>query len=128
MFYVAEALLALPDQSFQSHYSALISAFGRQYAEKGLLDAKFHRWLIAVQNYRNLGDYGTEAHVSKANAESVCSWAEEFIQAAEAYLAKKQHGGTNLLPVYATASPQQAIPRCDTPLKHPRLYHHAVVV
>jgi hypothetical protein len=50
---------------------------------------KFHRWLIAAQDFRNVGDYGVEAHVSREQAELVCDWSEEFIRAAEALLAEK---------------------------------------
>jgi uncharacterized protein (UPF0332 family) len=90
MFYVAEALLAVQGQSYRKH-SATISAFGREYAKQGGLDAKFHQWLIAAQNYRNVGDYGIEAHVSNADAESVCAWAQEFIGVAEAHLSEGDH-------------------------------------
>lgn len=88
MFYVAEALLAVLGQSYRKH-SAIIGAFGREYAKPGKLAPKFHQWLIAAQNYRNVGDYGIEAHVSEADVESVCSWAQEFIEAAEACLSRK---------------------------------------
>ncbi|GIW42344.1 MAG: UPF0332 protein [Candidatus Binatia bacterium] len=88
MFYVAEALLGILGQSYRRH-SAVIAAFGREYAKPGKLDPKFHRWLLAAQNYRNVGDYGIEAHVSNADAEAVCSWAQEFIEAAEAWLREK---------------------------------------
>ena len=64
----------------------MIAAFGREYAKSGRLDPKFHQWLLAAQNYRNVGDYGIEAHVSRADAELVCIWAQEFIEAAKAYL------------------------------------------
>jgi uncharacterized protein (UPF0332 family) len=46
MYYVAEALLTHLGQSYNKH-SAVISAFGREYAKSGNLDPKFHRWLIA---------------------------------------------------------------------------------
>ncbi|MCZ7627288.1 MAG: DNA-binding protein [Candidatus Methylomirabilota bacterium] len=85
MFYVAEALLAIMGQSYRKH-SAVITAFGLEYAKQAKLDAKFHQYLIAAQNYRNVGDYGIEAHVSKADAESVCAWAEAFIRVAEPLL------------------------------------------
>lgn len=85
MFYVAEALLSVLGQSYSKH-SAVIGAFGREYAKPGQLDAKFHQWLIAAQDFRNIGDYGIEAHVSRSDAESVCSWAEEFIETAGACL------------------------------------------
>ncbi len=88
MFYVAEALLAVLGQSYRSH-SAVISAFGREFAKRNRVDRKFHQWLIAAQNYRNLGDYGIESHVSEQSVQSVCAWAEEFIQAAEDYIGKQ---------------------------------------
>jgi uncharacterized protein (UPF0332 family) len=92
MFYVAEALLAAQGQSYTKH-AAVIGAFGREYAKPGYhLDAQYHQWLIAAQNYRNIGDYGVEAHVSEPDAESVCSWAQEFIDAAEAYLSQEGQG------------------------------------
>jgi uncharacterized protein (UPF0332 family) len=50
MFYVAEALLAVLGQSYRKH-SAVIAAFGREYARQGRLDPKFHQWLLAAQNY-----------------------------------------------------------------------------
>lgn len=82
MFYVAEALLALLGQSYSSH-SAVIAAFGHQYAKTSRMDPKFHQWLIAAQNLRNVADYGVEAHVSEEQAEQACDWAEEFIRAGE---------------------------------------------
>jgi uncharacterized protein (UPF0332 family) len=85
MFYVAEALLAYSGQSYSSH-SAVIAAFGREYAKSGKVDQKFHRWLISAQNFRNVGDYGVEAHVSMEQAGLTCEWAEEFIQVAERLL------------------------------------------
>lgn len=87
MFYVAEALLADLGQSY-SHHSAVIAAFGREYSKTHMLAAKFHKWLIAAQNFRNIGDYGIEAHVTKEQANSTCEWAREFIVAAEAFLGK----------------------------------------
>ncbi|MFQ5737864.1 MAG: HEPN domain-containing protein [Acidobacteriota bacterium] len=87
MFYVAEALLAALGQSYNRH-SAVIAAFGREYAKTGKFDVRFHQWLIAAQNFRNIGDYGIEAHVSKAQAESICTWVKKFIQAAQVYVSK----------------------------------------
>lgn len=89
MFYVAEALLADLGQSYSKH-SAVIAAFGREYSKTKMLDAKFHKWLISAQNFRNIGDYGIEAHVSKEQSKSVCEWAEEFVGAAKAFLSKRR--------------------------------------
>ncbi len=86
MFYVAEALLTHLGQSYSKH-SAVLSAFGREYTKAGKLDPKFHRWLLDAQDLRNIGDYSIEEHVSKEQAEAACGWADEFIGAAETYLA-----------------------------------------
>ncbi len=71
MFYVAQALLARIDQSYNKH-SAVISAFGREYAKTGKLDTRFHRWLLDAQDFRNIGDYGIDAQISKDDANLVC--------------------------------------------------------
>jgi uncharacterized protein (UPF0332 family) len=85
MFYVASALLANLGQSYSSH-SAVISAFGREFAKTGRLDSKYHRWLIDAQDLRNIGDYGVGSQVPKEYAETVCDWAVQFINAAEIFL------------------------------------------
>jgi uncharacterized protein (UPF0332 family) len=87
MFYIAEAMLMQLEKSYNKH-SAVISAFGREYAKTGKMDSKFHQWLIDAQDFRNIGDYGIEAHVSKDDANSVCEWAKEFIDHAEDFLRK----------------------------------------
>jgi uncharacterized protein (UPF0332 family) len=85
MFYVAEALLANLGQSYSRH-SAVIGAFGREYSKTRKLPAKFHKWLIAAHNFRNIGDYGIDAHVTREQASSTCEWANDFIAAAEELL------------------------------------------
>jgi uncharacterized protein (UPF0332 family) len=89
MFYVAEALLAFIDQSYNKH-SAVISGFGREYAKTGKLDAKYHRWLIDAQDFRNIGDYAVDANVSEDDANMVCGWAHEFIESAEDLLSEEE--------------------------------------
>jgi hypothetical protein len=44
--------------------------------------------LIDAQDFRNIGDYGVEAHVSKNDVNCVCEWAKEFIDHAEDFLRK----------------------------------------
>ena len=73
-----------------SKHSAVISAFGREYTKTGIIDSKFHRWLIDAQDFRNIGDYGIDTHISEADANAVCEWASEFIEQAEGFLQK--HG------------------------------------
>lgn len=57
MFYIAEALLVGEGMSFSRH-SAVISAFGREFASTGRVPVKFHRFLMDSQDLRNVGDYG----------------------------------------------------------------------
>lgn len=86
MFYTAEALLLHLDQTYSSH-AAVISAFGREFAKTGAIDPKYHRYLISAQDFRNIGDYGVEVHVTEGQASLSCSWAEDFIMVAKESLA-----------------------------------------
>lgn len=85
MFYVAEALLSSLGQSYSTH-GGVVGAFGREFAKKGKLDAKFHRWLIDSQDIRNVGDYGIGASVSKEQAADLIAQAEEFLEAGRDHL------------------------------------------
>lgn len=85
LFYVAEALLLSRCLAFSSH-SAVIAAFGKEFARPSALDQKFHRYLIASQNLRQTGDYGVEENVSLSEASQIVDWGEEFLAVAETYL------------------------------------------
>jgi uncharacterized protein (UPF0332 family) len=85
MFYAAEALLFDHGLSYSSH-SAIIAAFGKEFAKTKTLDPKFHRYLIDAQDLRNLGDYGVGPGVAADQADEVLRWAGEFLAAAEAAL------------------------------------------
>jgi uncharacterized protein (UPF0332 family) len=63
MFYAAEALLLSGGHSLSSH-SAVIAAFGREFAKTQRLDARFHRYLIDAQHLRQSGDYSTDTPVT----------------------------------------------------------------
>ena len=82
MFYLAEALLLRRDLSFSSH-SAVIAAFGKEFARTGDLDPKFHQYLIKSQELRQTGDYGRQEKVSNESVNQVLSWAHEFLTVAE---------------------------------------------
>lgn len=84
MFYIAEALLLQRGLVFSSH-AAVIAAYGKEFARSKDLDPKFHRFLIASQNTRWIGDYGVEGNVSSEDASKTIEWAEEFIRVAEDY-------------------------------------------
>ena len=85
LFYTAEALLLTRDMSFSSH-SAVIAAFGKEFAKTGALHSKFHHYLMESQDRRNIGDYSIIADVTKEQVLEILAWAKEFIKAAETYL------------------------------------------
>ena len=80
MFYLAEALLLSKELTFSSH-SATIAAFGKEFAKSGLLDPKFHRFLIDAQERREVGHYATERKITDGQALEFYQWAGEFKQA-----------------------------------------------
>ena len=73
------------DMSFSSH-SAVIAAFGKEFAKTGALNSKFHHYLMESQDRRNIGDYSILADVTKEQVLEMLAWAKEFIKAAETYL------------------------------------------
>ena len=85
MFYIAELPLQKKGLTFNSH-SAVIAAFGKEYARTGDLDPKYHRYILAAQNARQIGDYGGEKNISPEETIQIIGWAEEFIKTAETYL------------------------------------------
>jgi uncharacterized protein (UPF0332 family) len=87
MFYLAEALLFSKELTFSSH-SAIIAAFGKEFAKTGIIDLKFHRYLIDAQERREIGHYGTERKVTDEQALESYQWAGEFKQVANNYLGK----------------------------------------
>jgi uncharacterized protein (UPF0332 family) len=88
MFYAAEALLLDKGLSFSSH-SAVIAAFGKEFAKAGVLDLKFHGYLINGQDLRNAGDYDVGTPVTGQQVRNVLAWADEFIATANQFLSKK---------------------------------------
>ena len=82
MFYIAEAFLEGEGLSFSKH-SAVISAFGREFARTGRVPVKFHQFLIRAQELRNTGDYGEFNSVTIEQANNVISQAEDFLNLAE---------------------------------------------
>ena len=86
MFYAAQALLLERGLSFSSH-SAVIAAFGREFAKTGTLDPQLHRYLLDAQDLRNVGDYGIERPISAAQVAEIFARADEFITATEQFLA-----------------------------------------
>lgn len=78
MFYVAEAFLEGEGLSFSKH-SAVISAFGQQFARTGRVPVEFHRILITAEQIRLQGDYQSQGSVSPAQAQTLIDQAAKFI-------------------------------------------------
>ena len=88
MFYTAEALLLYLGLFYSSH-SAGISANGREYSKTKKLDPRFHTHLIAIQEFRNQGDYFYGSVTSPEQVKNAIEWANEFLDAALNYLITK---------------------------------------
>jgi uncharacterized protein (UPF0332 family) len=78
MFYVAEALLNERDLRFQKH-GGVHGAFGEHFARSGMIDAKFHRWLLEAFDRRIQADYGLDAVVTTEEADRMVEQAREFL-------------------------------------------------
>ena len=82
MFYIAEAFLEGEGLSFSKH-SAVISAFGQQFARTGRVPIEFHRRLITAEQIRLQGDCQSQGNVSPTQAQTLIDQAAEFITLAE---------------------------------------------
>lgn len=87
MFYLAEALLLRKELHFSSH-SAVIAAFGKEFAKTGELSVQHHQNLIKAQSIRQISDYGYNEPLPVDSVKEVIRWAKEFYETAEQYLKK----------------------------------------
>lgn len=85
MFYAAEAALLSLGLSFSSH-SAVVSAFGREFAKTERLPRELHGHLRRAFDLRQSADYGPGLSVAEAAARRAVANAEQFIAAIEEYL------------------------------------------
>ena len=97
MFYVAEALLYECDMQFGKH-SAVHAAYGKQFAKTGLLEPRFHRWLLGAFNLRLQMDYSFDAATSKEEVEEVLAQARTFLAAAGEFLSEPETAGASSAP------------------------------
>lgn len=79
MFYSAEAALEEKQLAFSKH-SAVIAAFGREFAKPGLVPVELHRFLIDSFSVRNAGDYASSGEVSADDAREQIERAERFVR------------------------------------------------
>lgn len=85
MFYLASAFLADKNLSFSKH-SAVISAFGREFAKTNLIPRKYHEYLKKAQDLRHLGDYGQINLIDNFQAQLEIEKAQEFLNFTIDYL------------------------------------------
>ena len=85
MFYCAEALLLEKQKAFSKH-SAVIAAFGSEYAKPGLVPRELHRHLIEAAGMREDGDYDVDAIIGDSDCTEQLARARTFLDHAEAYL------------------------------------------
>lgn len=88
MFYVAEALLVERGRRFRKH-SAVHAAFGEQFAKAGLLEPKYHRWLLDAFDRRIVSDYDTTGQLSPHEVRETINRAKEFLTQASRFLRHK---------------------------------------
>ena len=88
IFYLAQAMLLTKGLTFSKH-SAVVAAYGKEFARTHLLDPKFHRYIIDAQERRQVGHYGGEHEgVTEEQALESFQWAGEFMEAVKSYLSK----------------------------------------
>jgi len=87
MFYVAQAFLETAEMAFSKH-TAVIGAFGREFAHTGKVPAEFHRFLLDAFDARLKGDYGPRGSISPGEAEVQVARAQRFLEVAEGALGR----------------------------------------
>ena len=85
MFYAAEALLFERGLQFRKH-GAVHGAFGEHLVRSGVLDARYHRWLLDAFDVRIQGDYGVDAVVTVDEARTMITQARELLREAHRIL------------------------------------------
>jgi uncharacterized protein (UPF0332 family) len=85
MFYAAEALLFEQGLTFSKH-AGVHAAFGEHFAKTGLLDAKYHRYLLDAFSKRLQGDSGFEAAPTAEETRELVAQAAEFLAVARTHL------------------------------------------
>ena len=85
MFYVAEAILLSKGLAYSKH-SAVIAAFGKEFAKPGVLPAEFHAHLREAAEARNISDYQVGSLLTEEATAQHISRAEALLVAAERLL------------------------------------------
>ena len=81
MFYTAEALLSHKGLRSRKH-GGVHALFAQEYVKTGVMDAKFHRFLLDAFDRRLQADYGFEAVLGAEEVSGMIEQAREFLEAA----------------------------------------------
>lgn len=85
MLHAAQALLRERDLRYRKH-AGVHAAFGEHFAKTGLLDAKYHRWLLDAFDDRLRGDYDIDASFDEESVTKRIEHAREFLAAVRRHL------------------------------------------
>ncbi len=85
MFYTVEALLLSKNLSYSKH-SAVISEFWREFIKTGLLDKKFHQYILDAFDLRNTADYGLMNSIEKSQAKTLINNSKTLLNEIKKYL------------------------------------------
>jgi len=85
MLYGAQALLRENDLQFSKH-SGVHAAFGQHFAKTGVIDPKYHRWLLDAFDERLQGDYGFQVRLTVEAVAARLEQAHEFLGEIKRYL------------------------------------------
>lgn len=88
-FFTAEVLLDTLGLEYSSH-KAVISAYGKEFTQKGNLDASFHRLLIRAFEKRQQADYMADPGFDKEEVADLLSEALIFLRAADQWLKQRR--------------------------------------
>lgn len=81
MFYTAQAFLLGRERRFSKH-SAVIAAFGQEFARDDEALREFHHGIVEAQDARNVGDYQIDVTLSAEDVQGHLDRAARFIQVA----------------------------------------------
>jgi len=82
MFYIAEAFLEGDGLAFSKH-SAVIAAFGKEFAHTGRVPVEYHRYLVDAEDLRHVADYGSRKSVEPERVTVQIEQTERFLAVAE---------------------------------------------
>lgn len=86
MFYAAEAMLYEKELKFSKH-GGVHGAFGKHFVKTGLVEKKYHRWLLNAFDHKIVGDYSVEVEFSKGEAGEIVGQSQKFLDMVRGFLA-----------------------------------------